>query len=80
MLTKPDLIGPGNEDEVLAVLHNVRKPLQLGYVMVKNRWGALPIVVADGCWFFFFSRVGCGGLVVNGKWCGWLCCRRNSRA
>lgn len=38
VLTKPDLIGPGNEDEVLAVLHNVRKPLQLGYVMVKNRW------------------------------------------
>ena len=37
VLTKPDLIGPGNEDEVLAVLHNVRKPLQLGYVMVKNR-------------------------------------------
>jgi interferon-induced GTP-binding protein Mx1 len=37
VLTKPDLIGPGNEDEVLSVLHNVRKPLQLGYIMVKNR-------------------------------------------
>ncbi|CAM9610022.1 unnamed protein product [Chrysoparadoxa australica] len=37
VLTKPDLIGPGNEDEVMAVLHNVRKPLQLGYIMVKNR-------------------------------------------
>jgi interferon-induced GTP-binding protein Mx len=37
VLTKPDLIGPGNEDEVTAVLHNVRKPLQLGYVMVRNR-------------------------------------------
>ncbi len=36
VLTKPDLVGPGNEEEVLAVLHNVRKPLQLGYVMVKN--------------------------------------------
>jgi hypothetical protein len=30
VLTKPDLIGPGGEDEVLAVLHNVRKPLKLG--------------------------------------------------
>jgi len=37
VLTKPDLIGPGNESEVLAVLHNVRKVLRLGYVMVKNR-------------------------------------------
>jgi interferon-induced GTP-binding protein Mx1 len=37
VLTKPDLIGPGGEDEVLAVLHNVRKPLKLGYIMVKNR-------------------------------------------
>jgi hypothetical protein len=32
VLTKPDLIGPGGEDEVLAVLHNVRKPLKLGCV------------------------------------------------
>lgn len=37
VLTKPDLIGPGNEEEVVAVLSNVRKPLKLGYVMVKNR-------------------------------------------
>ena len=37
VLTKPDLVDRGGEDEVLAVLENVRKPLQLGYVMVKNR-------------------------------------------
>lgn len=37
MLTKPDLIGPGNEEEAAAVLKNVRKPLKLGYVMVKCR-------------------------------------------
>ena len=37
VLTKPDLIGPGNEEEVAAVLKNIRKPLKLGYVMVKNR-------------------------------------------
>ncbi|KAJ8599711.1 hypothetical protein CTAYLR_004743 [Chrysophaeum taylorii] len=37
VLTKPDLVGPGNEEEVVAVLTNVRKPLKLGYVMVKNR-------------------------------------------
>ena len=37
MLTKPDLIGPGGEDEVVAVLQGLRKPLKLGYVMVKNR-------------------------------------------
>jgi interferon-induced GTP-binding protein Mx1 len=36
VLTKPDLIGPGNEKEVLQVLLNKRKPLQLGYTMVKN--------------------------------------------
>ena len=36
VLTKPDLIGPGNEEEVLQVLLNKRKPLKLGYVMVKN--------------------------------------------
>ena len=34
---KPDLIGPGNEEEALSVLNNVRKPLKLGYIMVKNR-------------------------------------------
>ena len=37
VLTKPDLIGPGNEEEVVAVLRNIRKPLKLGFVMVKNR-------------------------------------------
>lgn len=37
VLTKPDLVGPGNEDEAAAVLKNVRKPLKLGYVMVKCR-------------------------------------------
>lgn len=37
VLTKVDLIGPGNEEEVLAVVNNIRKPLALGYVMVKNR-------------------------------------------
>ena len=37
VLTKPDLVGPGSEGEVLAVLRNERKPLKLGYVMVKCR-------------------------------------------
>lgn len=37
VLTKTDLIGPGNEDEVLAVVNNIRKPLALGYVMIRNR-------------------------------------------
>lgn len=37
VLTKPDLISPGGEDEVLAVLNNIRKPLKLGYIMLKNR-------------------------------------------
>lgn len=37
VLTKIDLIGPGAEEEVLAVVNNVRKPLALGYIMVKNR-------------------------------------------
>ncbi len=37
VLTKPDLVGDGGEDEVVAVLKNERKPLKLGYVMVKNR-------------------------------------------
>lgn len=35
VLTKPDLINPGGEAEVLEVLSNNRKPLKLGYVMVK---------------------------------------------
>jgi interferon-induced GTP-binding protein Mx1 len=37
VLTKTDLINPGGEDEVLAVVNNIRKPLALGYIMVKNR-------------------------------------------
>ncbi|CAM9199600.1 unnamed protein product, partial [Discosporangium mesarthrocarpum] len=37
VLTKPDLVGPGNEDEAAAVVKNLRKPLKLGYVMVKCR-------------------------------------------
>lgn len=36
VLTKPDLIGAGNEEEVVSVLLNVRKPLHLGYIMCKN--------------------------------------------
>lgn len=36
VLTKPDLVGLGNEDEVAEVCSNRRKPLKLGYVMVKN--------------------------------------------
>jgi hypothetical protein len=36
VLTKPDLIGPGGEEEVVHVLRNTRKPLALGYIMVKN--------------------------------------------
>lgn len=37
VLTKPDLVGEGAEEEVVSVLKNERKPLKLGYVMVKNR-------------------------------------------
>ena len=37
VLTKPDLIDRGAEDEVLKIVQNVRKPLKLGYVIVKNR-------------------------------------------
>lgn len=37
VITKPDLIDDGGENEVAAVLANKRKPLKLGYVMVKNR-------------------------------------------
>lgn len=37
VLTKPDLVGPGSESEVMSVLRNERKPLKLGYVMVKCR-------------------------------------------
>jgi interferon-induced GTP-binding protein Mx1 len=37
VLTKPDLIDGGTEDDLLRVLHNEVKPLKLGYVVVKNR-------------------------------------------
>ena len=37
VLTKPDLIDIGSEAEVMEVLLNNRKPLTLGYTMVKNR-------------------------------------------
>lgn len=37
VLTKPDTIGEGSEREVLNVLQGIRKPLKLGYLMVKNR-------------------------------------------
>ena len=37
VLTKPDLVDQGAEPEVLSVMQNLRKPLALGYVMVKNR-------------------------------------------
>jgi len=36
VLTKPDLIGPGSEGEVVSVLKNIKKPLKLGYYMLKN--------------------------------------------
>lgn len=37
VLTKPDLVDAGAEEEVKAVLANKRKPLRLGYAMVKCR-------------------------------------------
>lgn len=37
VITKADLIDDGAEREVAAVLSNKRKPLKLGYIMVKNR-------------------------------------------
>ena len=37
VLTKVDLVSPGSEEEIIAVVNNVRKPLSLGYIMVKNR-------------------------------------------
>jgi interferon-induced GTP-binding protein Mx1 len=40
VLTKPDLIDEGGEDEVVDVLRNITKPLKLGYNMVKNRSNA----------------------------------------
>ncbi len=37
VVTKPDLVGPGGENEVIAVVKNIRKPLKLGYVVVRCR-------------------------------------------
>jgi len=37
VLTKPDLVGAGNEEEVAAIVKNIRKPLRLGFIMIKNR-------------------------------------------
>ncbi|CAN8062934.1 unnamed protein product [Agarophyton chilense] len=37
VITKPDLVDKGAEKEVASVLLNRRKPLKLGYVMMKNR-------------------------------------------
>lgn len=37
VITKPDLVDLGAENEVSMVLLNKRKPLKLGYVMIKNR-------------------------------------------
>lgn len=37
IITKPDLVDAGAEDEVVATVKNIRKPLKLGYVIVKSR-------------------------------------------
>ncbi len=37
VVTKPDLVDSGGENEVIAVVKNIRKPLKLGYVVVKCR-------------------------------------------
>jgi len=37
VLTKPDLVDRGGETEVISVLRNIKKPLQHGYFMLKNR-------------------------------------------
>ena len=37
VLTKPDMIGEGAEQEKVDTLLNLNKPLKLGYIMVKNR-------------------------------------------
>lgn len=37
VLTKPDMIGEGDEQEKVNTLLNLIKPLRLGYTMVKNR-------------------------------------------
>lgn len=37
VLTKPDLVDNGAEDEILSIVRNIRKPLKLGYIICKNR-------------------------------------------
>ena len=37
VLTKPDLVDKGGEEEVIKVLTNIKRPLQHGYFMLKNR-------------------------------------------
>lgn len=37
VLTKPDLVDEGSETEILSIMNNKRKPLSLGYYIVKNR-------------------------------------------
>ena len=37
------LVGEGGEEEVMSVLNNVRKPLKLGYIMVKV-WYQIEII------------------------------------
>jgi interferon-induced GTP-binding protein Mx1 len=37
VLTKPDLVDQGAEEEIMSIVRNVRKPLKLGYILVKNR-------------------------------------------
>lgn len=58
VLTKPDKLEQGNEEEVVAVLNNLRKPLKLGFVMVKNRSQSqqeLSLEAALKCEHDFFS-------------------------
>lgn len=37
VITKSDLVGAGAEDEVVEIVNNRKKPLELGYTMLKNR-------------------------------------------
>jgi interferon-induced GTP-binding protein Mx len=37
VVTKCDLVSPGGEEEVISVIHNLRKPLALGYIALRNR-------------------------------------------
>lgn len=66
VLTKPDLINPGGEAEVLEVLSNNRKPLKLGYVMVKVGLTVASLIlepIPDGC----TGMLTCRPLKVNRK-------------